>query len=346
MTYSAAENRYESMPYRRVGRSGLKLPAISLGLWHNFGDDKRFDEQRAILRRAFDLGVNHFDLANNYGPPDGSAEINFGRHLADDFKPYRDELVISTKAGYYMWPGPYGEWGSRKYLISSLDQSLQRMGLDYVDIFYSHRPDPETPMEETMGALDYAVRSGKALYAGISSYTPEQTIEAARILKELGTPLLIHQPSYSMLNRWTENGTPNLYEALEQVGAGSIAFSPLAQGMLTDRYLNGIPADSRAAKERFLSESAITEEKLDRVRGLNKIAVDRGQSLAQMAIAWILRDQPKGTPVTSALVGASSVRQLEDTLSAVSNLEFSGEELAAIDEFAVESDINLWAQKS
>ena len=345
MTYSAADTRYESMPYRRVGRSGLKLPAISLGLWHNFGDDKRFDEQRAILRRAFDLGVNHFDLANNYGPPDGSAETNFGRHLQDDFKPYRDELVISTKAGYYMWPGPYGEWGSRKYLISSLDQSLQRMGLDYVDIFYSHRPDPETPMEETMGALDYAVRSGKALYAGISSYTPEQTIEAARILKELGTPLLIHQPSYSMLNRWTENGTPNLYEALDQVGAGSIAFSPLAQGMLTDRYLNGIPADSRAAKERFLSESALTEDKLDRVRGLNKIAAGRGQSLAQMAIAWILRDQPKGSPVTSALVGASSVKQLEDTLSAISNLGFSEEELTAIDEFAVESDINLWAQK-
>jgi L-glyceraldehyde 3-phosphate reductase len=345
MTYSAADNRYESMPYRRVGRSGLKLPAISLGLWHNFGDDKRFDEQSAILRRAFDLGVNHFDLANNYGPPDGSAETNFGRHLQDDFKPYRDELVISTKAGYYMWPGPYGEWGSRKYLISSLDQSLQRMGLDYVDIFYSHRPDPETPMEETMGALDYAVRYGKALYAGISSYTPEQTIEAARILKELGTPLLIHQPSYSMLNRWTENGTPNLYEALEEVGAGSIAFSPLAQGMLTDRYLNGIPADSRAAKERFLSESSLTEDKLDRVRGLNKIAADRGQSLAQMAIAWILRDQPKGTPVTSALVGASSVKQLEDTLSAINNLAFSQEELKAIDEFAVESDINLWAQK-
>ncbi|WP_104172080.1 L-glyceraldehyde 3-phosphate reductase [Arthrobacter sp. Y81] len=345
MTYSAADNRYESMPYRRVGRSGLKLPAISLGLWHNFGDDKRFDEQRAILRRAFDLGVTHFDLANNYGPPDGSAETNFGRHLQDDFKPYRDELVISTKAGYYMWPGPYGEWGSRKSLISSLDQSLQRMGLDYVDIFYSHRPDPETPMEETMGALDYAVRSGKALYAGISSYTPEQTIEAARILKELGTPLLIHQPSYSMLNRWTENGTPNLYEALEEVGAGSIAFSPLAQGMLTDRYLNGIPADSRAAKERFLSESALTEDKLDRVRGLNKIAMDRGQSLAQMAIAWILRDQPRGTPVTSALVGASSVRQLEDTLSAINNLAFTQEELNAIDEFAVESDINLWAQK-
>ncbi|GGJ10097.1 UNVERIFIED_ORG: L-glyceraldehyde 3-phosphate reductase [Paenarthrobacter nicotinovorans] len=345
MTYSAAENRYETMPYRRVGRSGLKLPAISLGLWHNFGDDKRFDEQRAILRRAFDLGVNHFDLANNYGPPDGSAETNFGRHLKDDFKPYRDELVISTKAGYYMWPGPYGEWGSRKYLISSLDQSLERMGLEYVDIFYSHRPDPETPLEETMGALDYAVRSGKALYAGISSYTPEQTLEAARILKELGTPLLIHQPSYSMLNRWTENGSPNLYEALDQVGAGSIAFSPLAQGMLTDRYLNGVPADSRAAKERFLSESQLTEDKLDRVRGLNAIAQGRGQTLAQMAVAWILRDQPKGSPVTSALIGASSVKQLEDTLSAIHNLEFSTEELTAIDEFAVESDINLWAQK-
>jgi len=345
MTYSAAENRYETMPYRRVGRSGLKLPAISLGLWHNFGDDKRFDEQRAILRRAFDLGVNHFDLANNYGPPDGSAETNFGRHLKDDFKPYRDELVISTKAGYYMWPGPYGEWGSRKYLISSLDQSLERMGLEYVDIFYSHRPDPETPLEETMGALDYAVRSGKALYAGISSYTPEQTLEAARILKELGTPLLIHQPSYSMLNRWTENGSPNLYEALDQVGAGSIAFSPLAQGMLTDRYLNGVPADSRAAKERFLSESQLTEDKLDRVRGLNAIAQGRGQTLAQMAVAWILRNQPKGSPVTSALIGASSVKQLEDTLSAIHNLEFSTEELTAIDEFAVESDINLWAQK-
>lgn len=344
MTYAAAEDRYESMPYRRVGRSGLKLPAISLGLWHNFGDDKRFDEQRAILRRAFDLGVNHFDLANNYGPPDGSAETNFGRHLKDDFKPYRDELVISTKAGYYMWPGPYGEWGSRKYLISSLDQSLQRMGLDYVDIFYSHRPDPETPLEETMGALNYAVRSGKALYAGISSYTPEQTIEAARILKELGTPLLIHQPSYSMLNRWTENGSPNLYEALDQVGAGSIAFSPLAQGMLTDRYLKGIPADSRAARGRFLSEDAITDEKLDRIRGLHDIAEGRGQSLAQMAIAWILRDQPKGSPVTSALIGASSVRQLEDSLAAVNNLEFTAGELDAIDEFAVESDINLWKQ--
>ncbi|MDQ0147971.1 L-glyceraldehyde 3-phosphate reductase [Pseudarthrobacter niigatensis] len=344
MTYAAADNRYETMPYRRVGRSGLKLPAISLGLWHNFGDDKRFEEQRDILRRAFDLGVNHFDLANNYGPPAGSAETNFGRHLRDDFKPYRDELVISTKAGYYMWPGPYGEWGSRKYLISSLDQSLQRMGLDYVDIFYSHRPDPETPMEETMGALDYAVRSGKALYAGISSYTPEQTLEAARILKELGTPLLIHQPSYSMLNRWTEDGSPNLYEVLEQVGAGSIAFSPLAQGMLTDRYLHGIPEDSRAAQQKSLDQGLITEEKLDRVRGLRKIAEGRGQSLAQMAIAWILRDQPKGSPVTSALVGASSVRQLEDTLSAINNLDFSGDELNAIDEFAVESDINLWKQ--
>jgi len=345
MTYVAAETRYDSMPYRRVGRSGLKLPAISLGLWHNFGDDKPFETQRAILRRAFDLGVNHFDLANNYGPLAGSAETNFGRHLRDDFAPYRDELIISTKAGYNMWPGPFGEWGSRKYLLASLDQSLNRMGLDYVDIFYSHRPDPETPMEETMGALDQAVRSGKALYAGISSYTPEQTLEAARILKELGTPLLIHQPSYSMLNRWTENGSPNLYEALEQVGAGSIAFSPLAQGMLTDRYLNGIPADSRAAQEKSLDGESITEDKLDRVRGLHRIAEGRGQTLAQMAIAWILRDQGKGSSVTSALVGASSVRQLEDTLSAINNLGFTAEELTAIDEFAVESDINLWAQK-
>lgn len=345
MTYVAADSRYDSMPYRRVGRSGLKLPAISLGLWHNFGDDKPFETQRAILRRAFDLGVNHFDLANNYGPAAGSAETNFGRHLRDDFAPYRDELIISTKAGYNMWPGPYGEWGSRKYLLASLDQSLTRMGLDYVDIFYSHRPDPETPMEETMGALDHAVRSGKALYAGISSYTPEQTLEAARILKELGTPLLIHQPSYSMLNRWTENGSPNLYEALEQVGAGSIAFSPLAQGMLTDRYLDGIPAGSRAAQDKSLDENSITEDKLDRVRGLQRIAAGRGQSLAQMAIAWILRDQGKGSSVTSALVGASSVSQLEDSLAAINNLGFSAAELSEIDEFAVESDINLWAQK-
>jgi L-glyceraldehyde 3-phosphate reductase len=345
MTYVAADTRYDSMPYRRVGRSGLKLPAISLGLWHNFGDDKPFETQRAILRRAFDLGVNHFDLANNYGPPAGSAETNFGRHLRDDFRPYRDELIISTKAGYDMWPGPFGEWGSRKYLLASLDQSLNRMGLEYVDIFYSHRPDPETPMEETMGALDSAVRSGKALYVGISSYTPEQTLEAARILKELGTPLLIHQPSYSMLNRWTEKGSPNLYEVLDQVGAGSIAFSPLAQGMLTDRYLEGIPADSRAAQDKSLDESTLTDELLDRVRGLKAIAESRGQSLAQMAIAWILREQPKGSPVTSALVGASSIRQLEDSLSAIKRLDFSSEELAAIDEFAVESDINLWAQQ-
>lgn len=333
------------MPYRRVGRSGLKLPAISLGLWHNFGDDKPFEVQRDILRRAFDLGVTHFDLANNYGPPYGSAETNFGRHFRDDFAPYRDELIISSKAGYDMWPGPYGNWGSRKYLLASLDQSLGRMGLDYVDIFYSHRPDPETPLEETMGALDQAVRSGKALYAGISSYTPEQTLEAARILKDLGTPLLIHQPSYSMLNRWTENGSPSLHEALEQVGAGSIAFSPLAQGMLTDRYLNGVPEDSRAAQHKSLDTDMISEETLDRVRGLNRIAEGRGQTLAQMAIAWILRDQRKGAPVTSALVGASSVRQLEDSLAAIDKLDFSADELDAIDEFAVESDINLWAQK-
>ncbi|RAX46991.1 aldo/keto reductase [Arthrobacter sp. AQ5-06] len=345
MTYSPAETRYESMPYRRVGHSGLKLPAISLGLWHNFGDDKPFEVQRAILRRAFDLGVTHFDLANNYGPPYGTAETNFGRHFKDDFRPYRDELIISSKAGYDMWPGPYGNWGSRKYLLASLDQSLQRMGLDYVDIFYSHRPDPETPMEETMGALDQAVRSGKALYAGISSYTPEQTLEAARILKEMGTPLLIHQPSYSMLNRWTENGSPNLYEALEQVGAGCIAFSPLAQGMLTGRYLNGVPADSRAAQDKSLDSAMITAENLDRVRGLHRIAEGRGQTLAQMAIAWILREQGRGSSVTSALVGASSVRQLEDTLSAINNLDFTADEVNAIDEFAVESDINLWKQK-
>ncbi|MDJ0318744.1 MULTISPECIES: L-glyceraldehyde 3-phosphate reductase [Arthrobacter] len=345
MTFHAAENRYETMPYRRVGRSGLKLPAISLGLWHNFGDDKPFEVQRAILRRAFDLGVTHFDLANNYGPPDGSAETNFGRHYKDDFRSHRNELVISTKAGYYMWPGPYGEWGSRKNLLNSLDDSLTRMGLDYVDIFYSHRPDPETPMEETMGALDHAVRSGKALYAGISSYTPAQTLEAARILKEMGTPLLIHQPSYSMLNRWTEEGEPNLFQTLDAVGAGSIAFSPLAQGMLTDRYLNGVPADSRAAKERFLHENDLTEEKMGRVRALNELASTRGQSLAQMAIAWILREQSNASPVASALVGASSVAQLENNVAAIRNLEFSEAELRSIDEYAVESGINKWAQK-
>ncbi|WP_026551885.1 L-glyceraldehyde 3-phosphate reductase [Arthrobacter sp. H20] len=344
MTYHPADDRYESMPYRRVGRSGLQLPAVSLGLWHNFGDDKPFADQRAILRRAFDLGVTHFDLANNYGPPAGSAETNFGRHLKDDFAPFRDELVISSKAGYDMWPGPYGEWGSRKYLLASLDQSLNRMGLDYVDIFYSHRPDPNTPLEETMGALDTAVRSGRALYAGISSYSPEKTVEAAAILRDLGTPLLIHQPSYSMLNRWVENGTPNLPEVLQQEGVGSIAFSPLAQGLLTDRYLDGVPAGSRAASNKSLSEDHLSEDNLRRVRGLNTIAQDRGQSLAQMAIAWILREQSKGSAITSALIGASSVSQLDNSLAAVKNLKFSLDELTAIDEFAVESDINLWAK--
>ncbi|MHA7239852.1 L-glyceraldehyde 3-phosphate reductase [Arthrobacter sp. TMS1-12-1] len=343
MTFHPADDRYDAMPYRRVGASGLQLPAVSLGLWHNFGDDKPFGTQRDILRRAFDLGVTHFDLANNYGPPYGSAETNFGRHLKDDFRPFRDELVISTKAGYDMWPGPYGNFGSRKYLLASLDQSLERMGLEYVDIFYSHRPDPETPLEETMGALDTAVRSGRALYAGISSYSPERTLEAAAILKDLGTPLVIHQPSYSMLNRWTENGSPNLFEALEQVGAGSIAFSPLAQGLLTSRYLDGVPEDSRAAAGKSLDQGQLSEENLDRIRGLNRIAEGRGQSLAQLAIAWILRDQSKGTPVTSALIGASSVRQLEDSLTAIERLDFTAEELRAIDEFAVESDINLWA---
>ncbi|GAA3144091.1 L-glyceraldehyde 3-phosphate reductase [Planomonospora alba] len=335
--YRAAEDRYDGrQPYNRVGRSGLKLPAVSLGLWHNFGDDKPFETQRAILRRAFDLGVTHFDLANNYGPPYGSAETNFGRHLREDFAPYRDELVISTKAGYDMWPGPYGEWGSRKYLLASLDQSLARMGLEYVDIFYSHRPDPDTPLEETMGALDQAVRSGKALYAGVSSYTPEQTAEAARILREMGTPLLIHQPSYSMLNRWIEGG---LLDVLEAEGAGCIAFSPLAQGMLTDRYLGGVPEGSRAAQGRFLKPEMLTEETMRHVRRLNEIAAARGQSLAQMALAWALRDRR----VTSVLVGASSVAQLEDNLAAVRNLSFTAEELAAIDEDAVEAGIGIRA---
>ncbi|MDQ4501918.1 aldo/keto reductase [Sinomonas sp. ASV322] len=332
MTYIADSSRYGSMQYNRVGRSGLKLPAISLGLWHNFGDDKRHEEQRAILRRAFDLGVTHFDLANNYGPPPGSAESNFGRHLREDFRPYRDELVISTKAGYLMWDGPYGEWGSRKYLISSLDQSLKRMGLEYVDIFYSHRPDPDTPLEETMGALDYAVRSGRALYAGISSYTPQQTLEAAHILADLGTPLLIHQPRYSMADRWTEQGSPNLYQALDEVGAGSIVFSPLAQGLLTNRYLQGVPEDSRAAKEHFLRSSSLTEDKLAMVRALDGVATGRGQTLAQMAISWVLRPQPSGAaPVTSALIGASSVAQLEDSLGALAGPEFLDDELAEID---------------
>jgi len=337
MSFSAAPDRYDSMTYRRTGRSGLDLPAISLGLWHNFGDDVPFDRQRDILRRAFDLGVTHFDLANNYGPPYGSAETNFGRHLADDFAPYRDELVISTKAGYDMWAGPYGQGGgSRKYLTASLDQSLRRMGLDYVDIFYSHRPDPTTPLEETMGALDTAVRSGKALYAGISSYSPQDTANAAAILADLGTPLLIHQPSYSMLNRWIEE--EGLLDTLEGVGAGCIAFSPLAQGMLTDRYLNGIPEGSRAAQDKSLSTEFLTEATLAHIRTLNDIAQNRGQSLAQMALAWALRD-PR---VTSLVVGASSVGQLEQNLGALENLTFGDDELAAIDEHAVDSGIDLW----
>ncbi|WP_067183139.1 L-glyceraldehyde 3-phosphate reductase [Microtetraspora niveoalba] len=339
MTYIAADDRYGPMPYNRTGRSGLKLPAISLGLWHNFGDDKPIDTQRAILRRAFDRGVTHFDLANNYGPPYGSAEINFGRLFREDFAKYRDELVISTKAGYDMWPGPYGEWGSRKYLLSSLDQSLSRMGLDYVDIFYSHRFDPETPLEETMGALDHAVRSGKALYAGISSYSPERTKEAAEILRSMGTPLLIHQPSYSMLNRWVEGG---LLDTLEEEGVGCIAFSPLAQGMLTDRYLGGIPGDSRAAQGKSLDPALLTDEALRHIRTLNEIAKRRGQSLAQMALAWALRDRR----VTSVLIGASSVAQLDDSLDAVKGLDFTQDELDAIDKDAVEAGINLWAASS
>ncbi|MGY1805208.1 L-glyceraldehyde 3-phosphate reductase [Blastococcus sp. SYSU D00922] len=337
MSYRAAEDRYDSMTYRRTGRSGLDLPAISLGLWHNFGDDVPFDRQRAILRRAFDLGITHFDLANNYGPPYGSAETNFGRHLADDFAPYRDELVISTKAGYDMWPGPYGQGGGgRKYVLSSLDQSLRRMGLDYVDIFYSHRPDPTTPLEETMGALDTAVRSGRALYAGISSYSPQDTAKAAAILADLGTPLLIHQPSYSMLNRWIE--TEGLLDTLEQVGAGCIAFSPLAQGMLTTKYLDGVPEGSRAAQGKSLSPDLLSEEALGRIRTLNDIAKGRGQSLAQMALAWALRD-PR---MTTVLIGASSVGQLEQNVAALDNLAFNDDELWAIDEHAIDSGIDLW----
>jgi L-glyceraldehyde 3-phosphate reductase len=339
MPYTAADARYHSMTYRRTGRSGLDLPAISLGLWHNFGDDVPLERQRAILRRAFDLGVTHFDLANNYGPPYGSAETNFGRHLADDFAPYRDELVISTKAGWDMWPGPYGQGGGgRKYVLASLDQSLRRMGLDYVDIFYSHRPDPTTPFEETMGALHTAVRSGKALYAGISSYSPEDTAKAAEILADLGTPLLIHQPSYSMLNRWIE--TEGLLDTLQDVGAGCIAFSPLAQGMLTNRYLNGIPEGSRASQDKSLSTDLLTEESLAHIRALNELAQRRGQGLAQMALAWALRD-PR---VTTVLIGASSVGQLEQNVGALENLTFTADELAAIDEHAVDTGIDLWAQ--
>jgi L-glyceraldehyde 3-phosphate reductase len=330
------------MTYRRVGDSGLQLPAVSLGLWHNFGDTTPISTQRAILRRAFDLGVTHVDLANNYGPPYGSAETNFGRIFAEDFAPYRDELVISTKAGYDMYPGPYGEWGSRKYLLASLDRSLERMGLDYVDIFYSHRFDPDTRLEETMGALDTAVRSGRALYAGISSYSAQRTAEAAAILRDLGTPLLIHQPSYSLLNRWVEEGEPNLLETLDAEGVGCIAFSPLAQGMLTDRYLDGIPADSRAAQNTSLSPDLLTAEALGHIRALNVMAAKRGQSLAQMALAWVLRNER----VTSALVGASSVKQLEANVATLDNLGFTDEELRAIDDDAVDAGINLWLSSS
>jgi L-glyceraldehyde 3-phosphate reductase len=338
--YAPEPDRYDGrMPYRRCGRSGIQLPAISLGLWHNFGDDRPIETSRAILRRAFDLGVTHFDLANNYGPPYGSAETNFGRIFRDDFRPFRDELVISTKAGYDMWPGPYGEWGSRKYLLASLDQSLKRMGLDYVDIFYSHRFDPETPLDETLGALDTAVRQGKALYAGISSYSGARTREAIAILDELGTPLLIHQPSYSLLNRWVEE---DLLEVLGDEGVGCIVFSPLAQGMLTDKYLDGVPAGSRASRGDSFSREMLTEQNLAHVRALNELAQERGQSLAQMAIAWTLRD-PR---VTSALIGAGSVAQLEDSLGAIGRLAFSDEELARIDRHAVEGGINIWATSS
>jgi L-glyceraldehyde 3-phosphate reductase len=339
MSYQPAQSRYETMQYRRVGRSGLELPAISLGLWQNFGGDRPLETQRAIVRRAFDLGITHFDLANNYGPPYGSAETNFGRILRSDLQSHRDELVISTKAGYDMWPGPYGDRGSRKYLLSSLDQSLRRMGLPYVDIFYSHRADPDTPLEETMGALDTAVRQGKALYAGISSYSPERTRQAAEILRGLGTPLLIHQPSYSMLNRWIEDG---LLEVLGEEGVGCIVFSPLAQGLLTDRYLDGVPEGSRASRPGTIDHDQLNEETLAKVRALHQLAGRRGQSLAQMAVAWVLRD-PR---VTSALLGASSVAQLEDNVAALGNLAFDDQELAEIDRHATEARINLWAASS
>ncbi len=340
MTYQPAAQRYDAMTYQRCGRSGLKLPAISLGLWQNFGEDAPLDNARAICRRAFDLGITHFDLANNYGPPPGSAEENFGHMLKTDFRGHRDELVISTKAGYDMWPGPYGNWGSRKYLLASLDQSLSRMGLDYVDIFYSHRVDPETPLEETMKALDTAVRQGKALYVGISSYGPKKTREAARILRDLGTPCLIHQPSYSMLNRWVEND--GLLPALEEEGIGCIPFSPLAQGMLTDKYLNGRPKQARAGADSTLPTGFLTDENLAKIKALNEIAQHRGQTLAQMAIAWVLRD----SRVTTALIGASSVRQLENSVGALENRSFTDEELKQIDQHATESGINLWAESS
>jgi L-glyceraldehyde 3-phosphate reductase len=340
MTYVAAADRYDGkMPYRRCGRSGIQLPEVSLGLWHNFGDDRPIDTQRAILHRAFDLGITHIDLANNYGPPYGSAEINFGRIMREDLRPYRDELIISTKAGYDMWPGPYGEWGSRKYLLASLDQSLRRMGLEYVDIFYSHRFDPQTPLEETMGALDTAVRAGKALYAGISSYSAERTAQAASILRAMGTPLLIHQPSYSMLNRWIEGG---LLDVLGQEGVGCIAFSPLAQGVLTGKYSAGIPEGSRASRGTSLDTGQLTEQTLAHVRALGEIARARGQSLAQLALSWALRDQR----VTSVLIGASSVAQLEENVAAAGRGTFTDAELAAIDHDAVEAGINIWAASS
>ncbi len=339
MTYVAAGDRYSRLPYRRCGRSGIMLPEVSLGLWQNFGDGKPLEEQRAILRRAFDLGVTHFDLANNYGPPYGGAEINFGRAMREDLRPYRDELIISTKAGYDMWPGPYGDHGSRKYLLASLDQSLRRMGLEYVDIFYSHRFDPDTPLEETMGALDTAVRSGKALYAGISSYSAERTLDAVSLLRRMGTPLLIHQPSYSMLNRWIEGG---LLDVLGREGVGCIAFSPLAQGVLTGKYLGGVPAGSRASLDGSLSADQIAERTLVHVRALAGIAASRGQSLAQLALSWALRDQR----VTSVLIGASSVAQLEENLAAAGRGTFTDDELAAIDRDAVDAGINIWAASS
>src|SRR5271166_4316543 len=339
MTYIAADDRYSKIPYRRCGRSGVLLPEISLGLWQNFGDGKPIDDQRAILRRAFDLGVTHFDLANNYGPPYGSAEINFGRLMREDLRPYRDEMLISTKAGYDMWPGPYGDHGSRKYLLASLDQSLGRMGLDYVDIFYSHRFDPDTPLEETMGALHTAVQAGKALYVGISSYSAERTMDAISILRSMGTPLLIHQPSYSMLNRWIEGG---LLDVLGREGVGCIAFSPLAQGVLTGKYLDGVPAGSRAAQDGSLSADQISERTLVHVRALAEIAASRGQTLAQLALSWALRD-PR---VTSVLIGASSVAQLEENLAAAGHSTFTEDELAAIDRDAVDAGINIWAASS
>ncbi|WP_326591894.1 L-glyceraldehyde 3-phosphate reductase [Streptomyces brevispora] len=340
-SYRAAGSRYDSMEYRRTGRSGLKLPAVSLGLWHNFGDDRTLDSQRAILRRAFDLGVTHFDLANNYGPPPGSAELNFGKLFRQDFAPYRDELVISTKAGYDMHPGPYGEWGSRKYLLSSLDASLKRMGLDHVDIFYSHRFDPDTPLEETMGALASAVRQGKALYVGVSSYNSEQTAEAARLLKEMGVPALIHQPSYSMINRWTEDD--GLLDTLEAAGMGCISFVPLAQGLLTNKYLKGIPEGSRAAQGKSLDPDLLSDEVVRRLNGLNDIAHRRGQSLAQLALNWVLRD----SRMTSALIGASSVRQLEENVAALAGPALSAADLKEIDTFAVDTaGTNIWAGRA